>query len=231
MRPYRLALMPSVLFMLFGASALNAQDLADVCPNSKAGTGALWGVVQDLDAEMALPGVRVVATWQKGGNPARAETHTGLDGGFTLCYLPLETDLSVQPNLANIAGTAIGISLTELITRKDLGLSLSGTGLADEEDDRIWACFGRGESTINRQNPRLLRCDPQWQPLEQCPKEALGRVQATRIRGGVGMMREMLEKMANEARRLGANALIDWSASGSLISAQAVRIEVDPSTC
>lgn len=227
----RLAVGQSVLFLL-GASALNAQDLSELCPNSSADTGALVGIVSDLEAEMALPGATVLATWEKDGIPGRAETQTGLDGSFTMCHLPLETDLSVQAMFATMAGQAVPLSLAESITHQDIGFSLTGGGASTGgEDDRMWACIGRPDSQMRIQLGRLVRCDANWQPLEQCPREELGTVSASAGSRGRGAMREMIDRLIDEAERLGANALVEVSGGRGTMTAQAVQIDVDPGTC
>ena len=57
----RIALLSS-FFLLSSGAALAAQTLEEVCPNSEDGTGALWGLLSDTDAEMGLPGATVRAT-------------------------------------------------------------------------------------------------------------------------------------------------------------------------
>lgn len=227
----RVALAQSVL-LLVGVSALSAQDLEELCPNSDADNGAIVGIVSDADAHMALPGATVRATWEKDGTPGQAETQAGLDGSFTMCYLPLGTDLSIHAMLGTMPGPSVLMTLTEAITSQDIGFSLTGeTGGGDAASDRIWACIGGPNSQIRAQLGRLVRCDPQWQPLEQCPSEALGRVSASAGTRGRGAMREMVERLVDETKRLGGNALIDVSGGRGSIDAQAVKIEVDPSTC
>jgi len=230
MRRVRRALCGAVL-ALFAVSSVGAQELSEICPNSPPGTGALWGVVADAEAEVALPGAKLVASWRAEGKPVKAEVQTGVDGSYTLCYLPLETVLAVQPALGNMPGAGLTLTLTQPLTNQDIAFSLGGAAAGGEADDRIWACFGRGESQLNMQNSRLIRCDANWRTLERCPKVELGRAQVTASGGGSGMLREAVEEMVQQARRLGANALINWSQSGNTLSAEAVKIEVDPSTC
>jgi hypothetical protein len=224
----RIALAPSVLLLL-GVSALGAQDLEELCPNSRAENGAIQGIVSDVDTQMMLPGVTVRATWEKDGTPGHGDTQTGLDGRYTMCYLPLQTHLSLLPMLGNMAGEAVSLTLTEPITRQDILFSLTGGG--DAEEDRIWACIGPPDSQIRIQLGSLVRCEPQWPPLEQCPKKEMGKVYASTGTRGRGAMREMVERLVDEARRLGANALINVSGGRGSIDALAVRIEVDPSSC
>ena len=230
-------------------SAASAQELNEVCPDSPDMTGALWGLVPDGDTQMGLPGATVVATWEKDGESGQMEGQTALDGGYTLCYVPLGVEVSVQPVFMGTGGAAAIANLTEEITRLDLPFSLSNVGGGDGDEDRIWACFGgTTDNQINLQNSRLLRCDPGWQGIDRCPKDAeLGQVQATisgatipagvtgdereRLLAGSSEFREALEKTLADAKRLGANALINWRLTRNSLTAEAVTISVDPGSC
>ena len=237
-------------FALAGAaSAATAQELSEVCPDSPEGTGALWGVVMDEDGEMGLPGASVLVTWDADGEEGRTEGQTGFDGGYVLCYVPLEAELAVQPTFGNTGGSVSTVSLTDPITRVDLVYSLVGTGGGGGGDDRIWACFaGTTDNQINLQNSRLIRCDPGWEGLDRCRKETEhGQVQATISGSSVSAdttaavrerqlarsseFREALEKILADAERLGANALINWRLSRNSLTAEAVTIAVAPETC
>ncbi|MDH3735263.1 MAG: YbjQ family protein, partial [Gemmatimonadota bacterium] len=203
----------------------------DICPGAEEGTGALWGGVTDSDADMVLPGASVIASWDVDGETRRAEAQVGVDGAYTICYLPLELPITVHAAFATMEGVPIQVAMTEVFTRQDLSLSMSGSAAAEDDDDRLWLCVAGGQSTINIQNSRLIRCDPQWQPLERCPKEELGGISVQPAGGGSGMMREMIEGVVQEAKRLGANAVINVQDSRTSITGEAVRIDVDPSTC
>ena len=231
MSPARLALRQSVLVFL-GVSSLNAQDLSELCPDARSGTGAVIGIVSDIEAQMALPGATVLATWAEDGTSGRAETVTGLDGSFTMCHLPLETDVALQASFATLAGEAVSLSLTERITRQDIEFSLSGSGSGARDDDvRMWLCIGRPDSEFRLELGNFVRCDPQWQPLERCAREDLGRVSARASSARRSELKEMLDTMIEDARRLGANALVDFSGDRDSINANAVKIDVDPRTC
>ena len=222
------------LALAFTGSAAVAQELNEVCPDSPDMTGALWGLVSDPDTQMGLPSATVVASWEKDGEEGQMEGQTALDGGYTLCYVPLGVEISVQPAFMGTGGAATTANLTEEITRLDLVFSLAGVGGGGGggDDDRIWACFGADDNQINMQNSRLVRCETNWQELERCPKEEEhGQVQATITGAGVGTFREALEKVIVETRRLGANALINWRLNRNSLTAEAVTIAVDPSTC
>ena len=228
--------------------AAMAQELNEVCPDSPDGTGALWGMVSDEDGEMGLPGASVVVTWEADGEESRTEGQTGFDGGYVLCYVPLEAELSVHPTFGNADGSPTTVSLTDPITRVDLVFSLAAAA-GGGGDDRIWACFaGTTDNQINLQNSRLIRCDPGWEGIDRCPKETEhGQVQATisgssvdaeaeeadRVRqmARSSEFREALEKILADARRLEANALINWRLSRNSLTAEAVTITVSPETC
>ena len=232
--------------VLTGAAAV-AQELTEVCPDSPDMTGALWGLVSDPDTQMGLPSATVVATWEKDGDEGQMEGQTALDGGYTLCYVPLGVEISVQPLFMGTGGAATTASLTEEITRLDLVFSLSGVGGGGGDEDRIWACFGgTTDNQINLQNSRLIRCDPGWDGIDRCPKESEhGQVQATMTGGslsaddeerldriaGSSDFREALEKLIADATRLGANAMINVRMNRNSLSAEAVTITVDPATC
>lgn len=220
------------LALVFTGAPAVAQELNEVCPDSPDMTGALWGLVSDGDTQMGLPSATVVASWEKDGESGQMEGQTALDGGYTLCYVPLGVEISVQPVFMGTGGAAVTANLAEEITRLDLPFSLSAVGGGGDEDDRIWACFGADDNQINMQNSRLVRCETSWQELERCPKEEEhGQVQATITGAGVGTFREALEKVIVETRRLGANALINWRLTRNSLTAEAVTITVDPSTC
>ncbi|MDX1395029.1 MAG: hypothetical protein R3195_11585 [Gemmatimonadota bacterium] len=219
-----------------------AQDLSEVCPGAGDGTGALRGLLSDADAQMALPGATVVATWTRDGEAGRTEVQTALDGSFTMCHVPLDTELSVVGMIGAIAGQPLSLTLTDPITRRDVQVSLSGATAAD---DRLLACFGAPDSPQSQELTNFVRCDPGWRGLEDCAREDLGRVTANRTltatRGGgrtpdapgvpLRDPPDWLEELIEEARDLGANALVNMGGSGELVSAQAARIEVDPATC
>ncbi|MDX1579309.1 MAG: hypothetical protein R3266_12540, partial [Gemmatimonadota bacterium] len=151
----RISLIPC-LALLVGASALGAQDLEEVCPDSDEGTGALWGLLADADSEMGLPGATVRATWEADGNRGSAEAQTGFDGSYTLCYLPLETELSVAGVFGNMAGQPVSVTLTEPITRTDLMFSLAAEGGGEAAGDRIWGCIGQEGSQLRVETASLL---------------------------------------------------------------------------
>ncbi|MYH10751.1 MAG: hypothetical protein F4143_11735 [Gemmatimonadales bacterium] len=224
----------AVALALTGSAAI-AQELNEVCPDSPDMTGALWGLVADGDTQMGLPSATVVATWEKDGEEGQMEGQTALDGGYTLCYVPLGVEVSVQPVFMGTGGAAVTANLAEQITRLDLTFSLSdvGGGGGGGDDDRIWACFGgTTDNQINLQNSRLVRCDPGWEGIDRCPKDSEhGQLQAQMAGAGVGQFREALERLVADAQRVGANALINWRRSGNSFTAEAVTISVDPATC
>lgn len=241
MRRAARALLDGAIVALLIAPSASAQTLEEICPGAEPGTGALWGAVADTDADMVLPGATVIASWSVDGRQQRGEVQVGPDGGYTLCYLPLETDLSVQASFGTMRGEALAVTLTETFTRRDLGLSVSNAGAGGGED-RLWLCVNDGQSVINIRYSRIVRCDESWQPLERCPKQELGRITVHPAGAGSGMLREMIEQLVREAKRIGANAVVnvrDGRGGTSFIgtrhytsiTGEGVRIEVDPSTC
>ena len=247
MRRIGTGIVTAALALALAGPAAVAQELNEVCPDSPDMTGALWGLVSDPDTQMGLPSATVVASWEKDGEAGQMEGQTALDGGYTLCYVPLGVEISVQPLFMGSGGAATTASLSEEITRLDLVFSLSGVGGGGGDDDRIWACFGGAtDNQVNLQNSRLLRCDPGWQGIDRCPKEAeYGQVQATMTGGGLSAdeedrgdeiagsaeFREALEKIVADTKRLGANAIVNARLNRNSLSAEAVTISVDPASC
>ena len=237
------ALLQSAIVGFLAASAASGQTLDEICPGAEDGTGALWGGVRDSDADMILPGASVIASWEADGKKRDSEVQVGLDGAYQMCYLPLETVISVSASFGTMGGQRLDVTMTEVFTRQDLTLSMSGGGDTDTGDDRLWMCVNGGQSEINMQHSRLIRCDDNWQPLEQCPKVELGLISVQPIGAGSGVLREMLEQLVQEAKRLGANAVVNVQDSrGGLsvasntdhptsITAEGVLIEVNPTTC
>lgn len=231
MRRLSRALVHGAIAGLFAASSAVGQELQEICPGAEDGTGALWGAVTDSDADMVLPGANVVATWVDDGDERNAEVQVGLDGSYTMCYVPLGTEISVHATFATMEGAPVQVTLSEIFLQQDLSLSMTGSAGGASDDERIWLCLSGGESQINIQNSRIIRCDSSWKPLETCPKTELGQISAQAVGAGSGMIREMIETLVQEAKRVGANAVINPRFSRGSISGEAVLIEVDPSTC
>ncbi len=234
MNPTRSVIATSLTLLAIGTPAV-AQDPSEVCPGAEDGTGALWGLLSDADAQIGLPGATVVASWTVDGAPARADVQTSIDGSFTMCYVPLDTELSVLGMIGSIPGRPFAVTLTDPITRLDLEVSLTGANAGGE---KMLACLGDPLSETRFRMAEFVRCDSGWRGLENCPREDLGRVSThaslSPSRGRGGIERDgppWLEELIAEARELGANALVSMRTSGELISAQAAFIEVDPASC
>ena len=244
-----------VFLMALPATGAYGQELVEVCPEGPAGTGAVWGVATDADSGIGLPGATVVATWDGDGETVRTEVRTALDGGYVLCGVPRGTEVSVRPVLAGAEGTLAVTILTDDFARADLRLSLTGDG---DDDDRLWACLdSRVDPNGNIERLRLFRCDSDWSELDACPREELGEVEAvlasasrtmvvrasevgsirrgSQTGGSVSALREAIGELVTEARRLRANALVDWRMRGGArerrLTAKAVTITADPSSC
>ena len=229
-RIYR-ALFQGAIAGLFAASGVVGQELQDICPGAQDGTGAIWGAVTDSDADMVLPGANVIATWSEDGESKNAQVQVGLDGGYTMCYVPMGTEISVHAAFATMQSAPVQVSLSEIFLQQDLSLSMSGSTGGADGDERLWLCIAGGQSQINIQNTRLIRCDADWKPLETCPKTELGRISVQATGAGSGMMREMLEQIIQEAKRVKANAVVNPQFSRGTMTGEAVLIEVDPSGC
>ncbi|WP_423926354.1 hypothetical protein [Candidatus Palauibacter sp.] len=255
MRRFGATLLGAVPALALAASGAIAQELDEICPDAQLGTGALWGLVADAEAGIGLPGATVVATWENDGDAVRTEGQTALDGGYVLCHVPLGVEVAVQPIAATLGGAVVVTTLTDDFLRVDLSFTLADA----DGDDRLWACpDSRVDPTGRMRGLRLLRCDSDWEAFEACPREEEhGEVEAAvplasrvmalsaaeiaalqsgrrRLDGGAGSgsgLREAIGKLVADAKRLGANALINWDREGATLTAKAVTITVDPSTC
>ena len=230
--------MCGAIAVLLVVSAASAQTLDQVCPNAPDGIGALYGEVVDPDAAVPLPGATVIATWDVDGSEQRVEGAVGLEGFYALC-LPRETPISIHAAFSGVTGVPLEVTMVEEFTQQDLRLSMARATAAD---DRLWLCVNRGQSEINIRFTRLVRCDEEWQPLERCPKVELGKINVQPVGAGSGMLREMVEQLVQEAKRLGANAVVNVhdgrggttftsTVHATAIVAEGVRIDVDPLTC
>ncbi|MCG8469723.1 MAG: YbjQ family protein [Gemmatimonadetes bacterium] len=225
--------------LFLSAPSVSAQTLDQICPGAPNGIGALWGRVTDTAADLVLPGATVVALWNMNGEEQRSEAEVGPEGVYAMC-LPLETSMTVYASFANEMGGRVSVTMTEDLTRADLSVVMT-SGVAGT-DDRLWLCVNDGRSVINEQFARLVRCDDDWQQLERCPKVELGSLSVQPVGAGSGMLREMIEQLVQEAKRIGANAVINLRDSrgrssfigtvhSTSITGEGVHIAVDPATC
>ena len=243
MKPVAKTLFLAALAVLLNSPAA-AQTLEEVCPGAEEGTGVLVGMLKDTDGDVMLPGASVLISWNAGAIERSARADVDTDGIYMMCHLPLETTVTVQPSFATMNGDPVQVAMNEVFVRQDLVMSLSGegSGAFDDGDDRVWVCIQGGESDINRQFSRLVRCETAWQPLEQCPKKELGTIYVQPVGAGSGMVRELVEQFVQEAKRLGANAVVNvtdgrggtsWIGTTHVpaMTGEAVQIDVDPMTC
>ncbi len=112
---------------------LAAQELAELCPNAGDDKAAIIGLVQDTDGGMILPGASVIATWSADGDDGRAEVQVGLDGTYTLCGVPQNTEISLHARFTQFAGAPIVVSLSGGVGRQDLAVSLTAAAPVEEE--------------------------------------------------------------------------------------------------
>lgn len=137
--------------VLFGAGQatriLHAQELAELCPDPGAEEAALFGLVQDSESGMVLPGAEVTASWVWEGERKRALAQVGFDGGFTLCGLPIEVEFSVRAIFANRRGPAATLVMNGPIGQYDLVVSLSED--APEEEPEEIAVEGRAGRALS----------------------------------------------------------------------------------
>ncbi len=138
---YRTRLAVTVLGILVMAvgrpDALAGQELSELCPSAGDDKAAIIGLVQDADGGMILPGASVIATWSADGEEGRAEVQVGLDGTYTLCGVPQDTEISLRARFTQFASEPIVVSLSGGVGRQDLGVSLTAVAPAEPEDEGL----------------------------------------------------------------------------------------------
>ena len=117
--------------------SLGAQELAEVCPEADQTGAALLGFVQDAESGMVLPGAEVTASWVRDGPRERALAQVGVDGGFTLCGLPLEIEVTVRAAFASRRGPSTTLVMNEPVGQYDLTVSLSEDAPEEEPEEIV----------------------------------------------------------------------------------------------
>lgn len=230
-----MAVVVAVACVSAGAGELRGQELTELCPDASPPSAAVWGFVHDLETEVVIPMAMLDVRWAVDGQDHEAYRQAGVDGGYVLCSLPREVDISVQASLAGISDSAVTLTLTEEITWRDFTIALQTGGVPDTPLMVCTSVLGAPDQ-LESSFPHLIRCRPGWPDLELCPRIELGPVDGDRT--GVGIdVKEQIERFVEEARRLGANAIIrvqpQRGAGGNDggIEGLAVRIPADPTIC
>lgn len=117
------------------SQSLRAQELAELCPEADPTGAALIGFVQDSESGMVLPGAEVTASWLREGERQRALTEVGFDGGFTLCGLPLEIEVTVRAAFASYRGPSTTLVMNDPVGQFDLTVSLSEDAPEEEPEE------------------------------------------------------------------------------------------------
>ena len=119
------------------AHSLHAQELSELCPEATAEQAALFGFVQDPESGMVLPGAEVTASWVWEGERVRALAPVGMDGGFTLCGLPLEVEFTVRAAFADRWGPTATLVMNGPVGQYDLTVSLSEDAPEEEPEEIV----------------------------------------------------------------------------------------------
>jgi hypothetical protein len=117
--------------------SLHAQELAELCPEEDPAGAVLVGFVQDSESGMVLPGAEVTASWVREGERERTLTQVGIDGGFTLCGLPREIEVTVRAAFANRRGPSAILVMNDAVGQYDLMVSLSEDAPEEESEEIV----------------------------------------------------------------------------------------------
>ena len=121
-----------------------AQDFTDFCPDGNEETdAAVVGYVTDPDLNTVVPGVSVAASWVQDGARRRIVADANLEGLFTLCGLPQESEVSLRASFGDRRGSAVPYTTSAILAQQDLYLSLAADN-EEEVNDEVGSLAGGG---------------------------------------------------------------------------------------
>lgn len=131
--------------VFLGIPALTvAQEFTDFCPDGNDETdAAVVGYVTDPDLDSVVPAVAVAASWVQDGARRRIEVQANLEGLFTLCGLPRESEVSLRATFGDRRGPPVPYTTSVTLAQQDLHLSLTANN-EEEVDDEVGSLAGGG---------------------------------------------------------------------------------------
>ncbi|WP_420464200.1 hypothetical protein [Candidatus Palauibacter sp.] len=116
---------PALFFVVAESAA--AQSFADFCPGRSEETeAAVVGFVTDPEAGTLVPGATVAASWVEGDARQRAEAQTNMEGVYTICGLPKDTEVSLRAIFADRRGPEVPYTTSAVLAQQDVEISLAG---------------------------------------------------------------------------------------------------------
>ena len=143
-----LARLAALSLFSVGADAAVAQSFTDFCPDGdEEREAAVVGFVTDPEAGTIVPGATVAASWVADDARQRAEGQSDLQGVYSICGLPKDTEVSLRVIFADRRGTAVPYTTSAVLAQQDLEISLTAEPEARVEVGSL-AGGGGGRSRI-----------------------------------------------------------------------------------
>ncbi len=133
---------PVLLLVLANTAA--AQSFSDFCPGGNEETeAAVVGFVTDPEAGTIVPGAMVAASWVRDNARQRAEAQTNMEGVYTICDLPKDTEVSLRVSFGDRRGEAVPYTTAAVLAQQDLEISLTAEPDTRQEVGSLAAGGGR----------------------------------------------------------------------------------------
>ena len=156
MRQFRTRLAAPVLFFVV-ANPAAAQSFTDFCPEGNEETeAAVVGFVTDPEAGTVVPGATVAASWVADNTRQRAEGQSNLEGVYTICGLPKDTELSLRAIFADRRGGAVPYTTSVALAQQDVEISLTGE---PQERVEVGSLAGGGGGRSRILNSEIIRAE------------------------------------------------------------------------
>lgn len=178
MRKSRARLAALSLFFV-AADTAAAQSFTDFCPEGDEETeAAVVGFVTDPEAGTIVPGATVAASWVADDARQRAEGQSDLQGVYSVCGLPKDTEVSLRVIFGDRRGSAVPYTTSAVLAQQDLEISLTG-----EPEERVevgsLSAGGGGRSRIL--NSEIIRSEDLLELPEMTVYELLRQHQLLRF--------------------------------------------------
>ena len=145
------------ILFLVAADAAAAQSFADFCPDGDQETeAAIVGFVTDPEAGTIVPGATVAASWVADDARQRAEGQSNMEGVYSICGLPQNTEVSLRAIFADRRGTEVPYTTSAPLAQQDMEISLTGE---PEERVEVGSLAGGGGGRSRVLGSEIIRAE------------------------------------------------------------------------
>jgi len=142
------------LAVILSPAFAEAQVYSDFCPEHDPDLeAAVVGYVTDPDADTLVPGAKVAASWVQDGARQRREGQASVEGLYAVCGIPMGTEVQLRATFADLRGSAVSYTASEMLAQRDLELSLTG---GNESETVETGSMAKGSSG-NAYNSSVIR--------------------------------------------------------------------------